>query len=601
VGVACKLCHYWYMRHILLLTLSLVLVSGCSSNQRQQQSPGTAAQVTAPVAPPVSGDVAPVPLPEPKLVPERHIPDDSLYPLLVAELALRRRNYDLALENYMVQADLLRDRGVSAHTTRLAQFMHRDEEAITASQLWVELDPDNLEAQLTLANLLARQGRAREALPHMESILRAGGLANFTALIRGFQSLDDQAREELLEAIKSLLAEYPDNIQLRISLTLMLEELGQPELALSELQPVFDLDPGQLQAIVLDAKLRLDLGQTKNIYARIEAALEEQPANMRLRMQYARLLTRTDLALAEQQFSILLEQEPDDADLLFSLALIQRERANLDGARSNLERLLELNLRTDEAQYYLGKTAEDQERWADALTHYMQVQPGRDFGAATDRIARLLLASGRSAELAAWFDHLRLRYPQLGERLFAMEADKFIGSKHLAEAMELLNRALIKFPDSVPLLYSRSMLNEQQGNLAPAEEDLRAIIALDPDNSTALNALGYTLANRTNRYAEAAELIGRALTIDPQEPAILDSMGWVSYRLGDYETALRYLQQAYAAFPDPEVAAHLGEVLWSSGDQDAARAVWKQALADSPEHAIVLETMHRFGVDPATD
>jgi Flp pilus assembly protein TadD len=145
------------------------------------------------------------------------------------------------------------------------------------------------------------------------------------------------------------------------------------------------------------------------------------------------------------------------------------------------------------------------------------------------------------------------------------------------------------------------MLNEQQDRLESAEEDLRAIIALDPDNSTALNALGYTLANRTSRYAEAAELISRALALDPEEPAIMDSMGWVSYRLGDNETALKYLRQAYAAFPDPEVAAHLGEVLWSSGDRDAARVVWNQALDGSPEHEIVLETMHRFGVDPATE
>ena len=198
--------------------------------------------------------------------------------------------------------------------------MRRDAEATRASQLWVELDPENMEAQLTLANLLARQGRAREALPHMESILRAGGLANFTALVRGFESLDTGAGIELLAAIQSLLAEYPDNIQLRICQTLMLEELGQSKLALRELQLVFDKDPGQLQAIVLDAKLRQDLGQRKNIYKRIVAALEEQPGNMRLRMQYARLLTRTDLAEAERQFVILLEQEPEDPDLLFSRA-----------------------------------------------------------------------------------------------------------------------------------------------------------------------------------------------------------------------------------------------------------------------------------------
>jgi tetratricopeptide (TPR) repeat protein len=586
------------MRHILSITLSVVLLSGCTSNQPQQQAQQPAAPAT--VETPPSDDPAASP-PELELTPERPFPDESLYPLLVAEIALRRRDYDVALDTYMVQARLLRDRGVSAHTTRLAQFMHREEDATEASQLWVELDPANMEARLTLANLLARQGRAREALPHMEAILRAGGLANFTALSRGFEDLDDTSKIKLLQAIQSLLKEFPDSIQLRICQTLMLEELGQSKLALSELQPVFELDPLQLQAIVLDAKLRQDLGQTKNIYTRIENALAEQPGNTRLRMQYARLLTRTDLAEAERQFAILLEQEPEDPDLLFSLALIQRERADLDGARENLERLIELNQRTDEAQFYLGKTAEDQQRWEDAVLHYMQVKPGRDFVAATDRIARLLLAGGRSAELGTWFDHLRNRYPQLRERLFALEAEKFISGRHLTEAMSLLNRALEEFPDSVTLLYSRSMLGEQLGNLNLAEQDLRKIINLEPDNATALNALGYTLANRTDRYEEAATLISRALALDPQEPAIMDSMGWVNYRLGDYASALEYLRQAYRAFPDPEVAAHLGEVLWSSGDQEAARTLWSQALEKNPDHAVLLETMQRFGVDPASD
>jgi len=570
------------------------MLSACSSLPTGSPTAQDAAVDASPAA------MEHTPAPEPVIVAERHFPDDSIYPLLVAEFALRKRYYDTALANYMDQSRHLRDRGVSAHTTRLAQFMQRDAEAIESSQLWVELDPENLEARLTLANLLARQGRASEALPHMAAILRAGGMANFTALARNFDQLDPPSQQALLDDIAALLSDFPNNIQLRICKVLMLEEAGRTETALEELQPVFLLEPEQLQAVVLDAKLRQDLGQEKGIYKRLTTILSEQPDNNRLRMQYARLLTRTDMNEAEHQFRILLEQAPDDPDLLFSLALIQREIDDLDGARETLEKLVALNERTDEAQYYLGKTAEEQGRWEDAMVHYMQVQPGRDFAAATDRLAELMLDAGETAELAAYFDHLREQFPLFSEQIYAIEAEKLLASQYLAEAMQLLDRALDAWPQSTSLRYTRSMLSEQQGNLELAEADLQFILAQDPDNATVLNALGYVLANRTDRYQEAQTYIARALALSPDEPAILDSMGWVKYRLGDYEAALGYLQQAYSLFPDPEVAAHLGEVLWALGDTGAAKSVLSKALSASPGHEILLETIQRLGVDLAS-
>jgi tetratricopeptide (TPR) repeat protein len=607
VGVNDKLCHYCHMRPLILISLSLLMLSACSSNPALQ----TAAEPQAPAVsagtdsdaetPDADADSKPTPEPEPPAAVQRPFPDASFYPLLVAEFALRRRDYELALQNYLEQAEILRDSGISAHTTRLAQFMQREKAATTSALLWVELDPDNLEARLTLASLLARQGRSLEALPHMEFIVRAGGNPNFTALARGFEDLDPPLQLSLFNTIQGLLVDYPDNTQLRICKVLMLEELGKTERALATLQPVFDIDASQPQAVVLDAKLRLDLGQKREAYDRIEAVLLQEPENHRLRMQYARLLTRTDLEAAEYQFQVLVDQAPDEPDLLFSLALIQREMEDLDGARENLTRLLDLNARTDEAHYYLGRTAEEQQRYEDALTHYIQVQPGRDFGAATERAAALLLASGQIAELSTYFDHLRKRYPQLSERLFAIEADKLSSRNHLAESVQLLDRGLQEFPLSTTLRYSRSMLYERQGNLSLAEQDLRDILAREPDNATALNALGYTLTNHSDRYAEAADFIARALALSPDEPAILDSMGWIKYRLGEYDEALVYLQRAYRVFPDPEVAAHLGEVLWAAGEQKAAITVWQQALARSPQHVILLETIQRLGVEPAED
>jgi tetratricopeptide (TPR) repeat protein len=538
---------------------------------------------------------------EKTVVAERPFPDESVYPLLVAEFALRRNNYQLALDNYREQAPQLRDAGVSAHTTRLAQFMRDDNAALEASQLWVELEPTQLEARLTLANLLARQGRGPEALPHMLALERAGGTANFSALAHGFKELPPDQQEALFSGVIELRKEFPESTQAMICQALLLEDMGQTQAALNELEDVFDIDPSQLQAIVLEVKLRQDLKQTDGLYDRITAQLEAEPGNNRLRMQYARLLTRTDLPEARQQFQILLDQSPRDPDLLFSMALIQREMDDLEAARDKLEKLVSLDERTSEAHFYLGKIAEQQRRFRDAVLHYMLVSPGRDFVTATRRIAALLLTAGRMEEAAQYFDQLRQKYPPAAEQLYAIEANSLMEASFYDASLSVLDEALEITPEDTNLQYMRSVVHEKKGNLNAVEADLRGILMREPDNATALNALGYVLANRTDRYTEAELLITRALELQPDEPAILDSMGWVKYRLGEYDEAVAYLQRAYVAFPDPEVAAHLGEVLWMRGDTAAALEVWRVALENSPDHEVVVEAMHRLGANLDSD
>jgi tetratricopeptide (TPR) repeat protein len=232
-----------------------------------------------------------------------------------------------------------------------------------------------------------------------------------------------------------------------------------------------------------------------------------------------------------------------------------------------------------------------------AISHYMQVGGESEFLSASNRIGQILIGSGQYQQAREIFVLQRRAHPEEAEALYGLEADLFTRSGEQDQAMDVLNEALQQFPQSNTLLYARSMLAEQLGDLAMMERDLRDIIERDPDNATALNALGYTLANRTQRYGEAYELITRALELQPDEPAILDSMGWILYRKGRYEEAVGYLTRAYTEFPDPEVAAHLGEVLWVSGETEAATTVWQGALMKDPEHKVLLETLERLGVD----
>lgn len=168
-------------------------------------------------------------------------------------------------------------------------------------------------------------------------------------------------------------------------------------------------------------------------------------------------------------------------------------------------------------------------------------------------------------------------------------------AKQYGKAYELLSKALQRMPKAPELLYERALVSDNLGNIGNAERDLKLVLKEKPGDAQALNALGYTLTNRTGRHQEALGYIEKALKSEPDNPIILDSLGWAQYKLGRLEAALKTLQKAYALLPDPELAAHLGEVLWKLGKKDEAQAVWDKALAESPEHDVLRETMRRLG------
>lgn len=529
-------------------------------------------------------------------LPERAIPADSVYPLLVAEFAIRRRDYQIALDYYLQEANKLQDAGVSKHTTHLAQFVQNEGVSLEAVQLWLDQEPDNLEANSTAATLLAHAGKPVEALPHMAFVTRADKQANYPLLLKGFGQLSPQQQAELVAGLNDLLAEYPRDPALLVTMALIHTEFEQFDQALARLDVLFEVEPDQHQALLLEARILAQTGASKP-FARIEKALETNPEDSRLRLEYARLLTASDMEAARAQFEILSVQSPDDADLLLSLALINREIGDDMVARAYLKKLLDTGKRRDEAFYYLGRIAEDQKQASEALENYMQVGDSRQYLAASQRIGKILVEGGQIDASYAWFAQQRRQIPARSEQLYGIEADILSNAGAALAAMAVLNAGIEDFPDSSSLRYARSMLGQQQNDMALMEADLRAILARDPNNATALNALGYTLADQTDRFDEAYKLIARALELDPDEPAILDSMGWVLYRQGEFERAIEYLTRAYANFPDPEVAAHLGEVLWVKGDTEAALQIWRGALLKAPDHPVLQETLQRLGVD----
>lgn len=570
----------------LATVLALALLGGCAS---------TAVTVATDDGAAASANVAQGEPPAPPVL-ERPIPDESVYPLLVGEFALRRRDFDTALSTYLQQARILRDPRVSEYATHLAQYLQREREAFEAVRLWVELEPENLEANGTLATLLARQGRTREALPHLVTVARGGEAAKFPLLLNRFKALPDSEKAALDREVAQLIdTEFPDNTSLLLTHALMAEESGRPALALERLEAIFDQEPYQAQAVIMEAKI-LTAQEAKNPLKRMQAALKNDPAQSQLRLQYARLLARSDMAAARAQFEILSAEAPDNIDLLFSLALLNQDLKDYVAAKAYLRQVIDLNERLDEAYFFLGRIAIVEGDTEAALDHLRQVGDSTDFLQAQLTIGKLLLKDNRDVEYADYMARLRQSYPNRAEQLFAMEANLLTENSRTDAGLALLNEAIAAFPASDSLRYARSVVHERGGDIAASEADLRSILARNPDNATALNALGYTLANRTDRFDEAQALIEKALRLSPNEPAILDSMGWVLFRQGDYERALDFLTRAYAAFPDPEVAAHLGEVMWVSGNTGGAMKIWQGAMLSDPEHDVLNATLERLGI-----
>ena len=558
-------------------------ISACSTNNSQ----------------PEDSSAAPVAAAQPQETNSRPFPDDSFYDLLVAEFAVRRSYYDLALGNYLQQAHQTRDSGVTARATHLAQFLQADKAALDAAQLWVELEPENVEAQYTSATMLAKNQRPLEALQHMAWVLDNGGSTNFAAIAASSLSLDEPTRKGLEAEYDRLLQTHPDNTQLMISKALLLQQRGEVEEALTVTRDVIKEDPDDLHAVVVETRLLQQLGRLDEAVIRLEKMVAKHPNNRRLRLQYARVLMSRDIPLAREQFEVLIRESPNDPDLLLSLAIISKETGNTTEAELYFQRLLATGQRTTEAHYYLGQIAEENEQWALAISHYQQIPPGPDFIAATNRISAVYLKQQQVEQARQYLTSLRQLYPEQSIRFYLMESQVLLSQGQLQSANKLLSEALLAYPKDESLLYARSAISDKRRDYLKMEKDLLQIIKQNPNNSIALNALGYLLANQNRRLDEAQTLIERAIELKPGEPAILDSLGWLYYRQGQLSEALKYLQQAYSVFPDPEVAAHLGEVLWQSQRREEARLIWQQGLEKDSNSEVILETMERLTGDPA--
>ncbi|HZJ95264.1 MAG TPA: tetratricopeptide repeat protein [Thiopseudomonas sp.] len=519
---------------------------------------------------------------------------DTLISLLTAEIAGQRDRFDIALENYSLQAQATGDPGIAERAYRIAEYLGDEQRALDNVLIWADAAPDNLDAQRAAAIHLAQAEDYHSALQYMEKVFLAKGDTRFDLIALSAAQADQQTRDELLQHFDRLLAIQPHHQQLVFSKAILLHQAQRSAEALQLLEK----QPKKLittTTVLLQARLLSQLNRGTEALPLLRNALKAQPNDTRLRMTYARqLIELNQLEEARAEFLELLQQEPGDDDLRFSLALINMDLEAWLEAQVYLEDLLVRNPHNAAAQYNLGRVFEELQDTEQALSAYQATQDGNYYLAAQQRIIDLLLNEERLREATRYFDIQRNERPDLNIQLYLIEVEGLSNHQHTETAWLRINQALTHAKNDPSLLYTRAMVAEKRNDLPQLEQDLRFIIANDPDNAMALNALGYTLADRTDRLEEARQLIERAHQIEPDDAAITDSLGWVYYRLGDLQAAEALLREAYAAYPDAEIAAHLGEVLWQLGKHNEARRIWNQALKTQPKDAVLLETLQRL-------
>lgn len=521
---------------------------------------------------------------------------EMLYRLMAAEIAGQRGQLAIAVQQYYRAAQISRDPEVIERAARIAVYSRDNASSLKVGRLWLELAPDSIQAHTVVATAQIKLEQYDAALITLDRLLtlteqrgQRGYHYIFTLLGR---QRDKQAALDLLDKLMQRHGQTADALFTYGRLALLVGELDKSTTAvkqLLEIKPEWD-DAQQLWVNLLSRK-----GQNDEALQYLEKTVAEYPEGRSLRMYYARkLVDEKRLPDAYTQFKILLDQDDSNTDARYALGLLSLEMKLLDEAEEYFEALYEDEARSNESAYYLGQIAERRNNNGVAIRRYSQVHKGQHYIEAQIRIAVITAEAGDLDAARKRLHNIDAPTAAIELRLYLAEGDILRSTNHYQEAFDLYSEALAKMPDNVELLYARALTAEKVEQLEVTLQDLERIVKRDPKNVQALNALGYTLADRTERYEDALKYIQAAHKINSTDPAIIDSLGWIHYRLGNHQKALQYLQQAFSALKDPEIGAHLGEVLWVMGKQQQARKVWEDALQTKPEHKILLDVIKRF-------
>ncbi len=529
-------------------------------------------------------------------LPDRKLDSDLLYKFLLAEIAGQRGNYQIAAQAYLEMAKTTRDPRIARRATEVALYGRYTDIAVEAAKIWLATEKDSTAARQTLASLFVNSNDLQSAKPLLQQMLAADGDNIGPALAQLYASLAKHAdKNAVLALVKELTKPYRERPEAHFAVAEASLAANKYDAALVEIREAMRLRPDWETGALFQAQLLNRESRAKALDF-LKAFLAAHPKAQEVRLGYARqLINDKKFPQARAEFQQLLDDNPQNGDIAVTVALLSVQMNDLDVAENQLKRVLEMDYKDPDAvRFHLGQVAEERKRYDEAAKWYLSVEEGEQFVLANARYAFILAKQEKLAEARAHLQNLVAQNDAQRVQILQSEAQLMREAKEYKESFDILRKGLEVQPDQPELLYDVALAAEKIDRIDIVETNLRRLIVLKPDHAQAYNALGYTLADRTDRLAEARDYIEKALKLSPEDPFILDSMGWVEYRLGHLAQGLQYLENAFQRRPDPEIAAHLGEVMWAKGDKPGAEKIWRDALRDNPENDELQKVIKKY-------
>jgi tetratricopeptide (TPR) repeat protein len=521
---------------------------------------------------------------------------ELLFNFLLGEIALQRHQPDVAAESFIQMARETRDPRIAEYATDVALRARRFDEAREAIDLWTTLEPDSMQAHQAAVALFVATGQLNKVRIHAEQLLVLEPETVDKAFMQLNKLLSNHGNKEaVLKLIRQLAVRYPDLPEAHFAVSQAAWVAKQPKLAAEAMQQALKLRPEWEMAAVHQGQILQKIGKDKasSFY---EQYLDQFSRANDVRIAYIRMLMEEqEFNQAREQFQKLEQANPSNPDVALAIGLLSAELDDLNNAEKYFKRALQLGLEDTDAVYFnLGRVYELSQRNEQAMDAYQNVTSGERYIPARVRYAFLLAQQKGVASARQYLNTVRTTDARQRTQLLTAEVQLLRDYDNFRGAYDLLDAYLSKYPEQVELLYDRALMADKIGKLDILERDLRKLIHLRPDNAHAYNALGYSLAERGEQLPEALVLIQKAIELSPDDPYILDSLGWVYYRMGNPQEGIKYIKLAFDTRSDPEIAAHYGELLWISGAKQDAEKIWKTALEKHPENELLLDTVKRL-------
>ncbi|MBI4356329.1 MAG: tetratricopeptide repeat protein [Gammaproteobacteria bacterium] len=525
---------------------------------------------------------------------------DTLSHLLIAEIAGQRDELSLSSSEYLKLAKKTKESSIAKRATQIALYAADLKSASAAARIWASASPNDIEAQHILTILLLKTNQERETLTplHRALIISTGPgmpVLQFSQFIEQIV-LEVPGQSEALDAtLQKLKKKMKENKEVLLAIATRALSRGEWQEAREAAQQVLSADPLHAEAVFLKARSYLGQNNIAEALSVLSHNSEKLQSHYGIQTLYAKTLLKiSDFKRAEVQYTQLLKQYPHDINLLLGMTLIKIEQGQFSAAEKWIQQAGEEQPSHPVLKFYKGYLAQKRGQDAVALKQYLSLLEENKMFVVAIQASVVLGRQKKFNEALALLDSITTADDAETVQLIITKASLYRGINQSQEALTLLNTAIKNYPEYPELLYTRALVSEKLGDLEQVEQDFKMLLKFNPMDVEILNALGYVLADKTDRYEEALEFIHKAFQQKPNDPSVLDSMGWVHYRLKRLEEALGYLKKAYQMAPQPEIAGHLGEVLWVMGQKTEANSVWKKALQHDPENVILKATIQKW-------